>query len=138
MNRRISVLILLVCVILFTLCSCNQRIERETVSQSTTATFEYSGDTGYKLITSEIGKLHSFDSINLELCDDEFVGGWIYRIVFNPNEYLHNNKEVVLLFGESSVSINGKNYKGAGVPYSEILNWASIKYDYFDYELIEN
>ena len=57
-------------------------------------------------------------------------------ITFNPTEYSKNTEEVVILFGEESVSINGKTYLGDGVSYSEILNWASGKYDFFDYELI--
>lgn len=100
------------------------------------ATFEYKDDTGYKLITSEIGSLHTFDSLALKSSNTEFSGQWNYRIIFNPSSYSKNTEEVIILFGDSNLSINGKEYESDGGSYSEILNWAADKYVFFDYELI--
>lgn len=100
------------------------------------ATFEYAKDDGYKLITGEIDSLDTFDSLLLKPSDATFEGEWIYRIVFNPQEYSREAEEYIILFGEQSLSINGKTYIGDGIPYSEILEWASGKYAFFDYELI--
>lgn len=133
------ILVLLICSMSLVLSACKSHddsVERETVSDFTVATIEYIEDSGYKLITSEIGKLHTFDSLNLKESESAFEGDWVYRIVFNPKAYTKNAEEFVILFGEHNISINGKTYEGDGFPYSELLNWVSAKYQYFDYELI--
>ena len=136
MKKLIVLFLMLVHVFVLSSCKTNDQIEREKISDYAVATFEYVEDVGYKLITSEIDSLDTFDSLLLKPSDIEFDGKWIYRITFNPTEYSKNTEEVVILFGENSVSINGKTYIGDGVSYSEILNWASGKYVFFDYELI--
>ena len=136
MKKLRALFLIFVCIFVLSLCKTNEQVEREKISDYAVATFEYVDHVGYKLITSEIDSLDTFDSLLLKPSDNKFDGNWIYRITFNPTEYSKNTKEVVILFGEESVSINGKTYIGDGVPYSEILNWVSGKYDFFDYELI--
>ena len=112
--------------------------ERPSVSHAPAATMEFAEDTGYKLITSEIGTLRSFDSLLIEPSDEEFSGEWVYRLVFNPKAMALNGEEIVVLFGEKNLSINGQTYTGAdGVDYRDILDWAAGKYQYFDYELLQ-
>ena len=112
--------------------------ERPSILHAAAATMEFSEDTGYKLITSEIGTLRSFDSLLLKPVEEEFSGEWVYRLVFNPKAVMLNGEEIVVLFGEKNLSINGKTYTGAdGVDYADILDWAAGKYQYFDYELLE-
>ena len=136
MKKLIALVLILVCALSLSSCKTNEKDEREKVSDCAVATFEYIEDDGYKLITSEIDSLDTFDSLLLKSSDTEFNGKWIYRIIFNPTEYSKNTEEIVILFGEESVSINGKTYIGDGCSYSEILNWVSDKYEFFDYELI--
>ena len=137
MKKLIALVFVLVCVLSLASCKTNNQTQRETVSDFSVAIFEYIEDNGYKLITSEIDSLDTFDSLLLKLSEMEFDGEWIYRITFNPKEYSKNTEEFVILFGEQCVSINGITYiADDGTSYSDILNWAVEKYKFFDYELI--
>ena len=138
MKKLIILTLVLFCVAGFSSCKITDATNRDTVSNFSVATFEYANNEGYKLITSEIDSLDTFDSLLLKPSDAEFEGEWIYRIVFNPQAYSKSTEEYIILFGEQSISINGQTYVGDGVPYSEILEWASEKYDFFEYQLIEN
>lgn len=110
---------------------------RISVSGASSAVFEYCEDDGYKLFTSEISTLYSFDSLQIMPTDEEFTGEWIYRITFNPEEYADNTDEITVVFGRENLTVNGKTYKAAeNVNYQDILNWARDKYEYFDYELL--
>ena len=43
-----------------------------------------------------------------------------------------NGHEIVVLFGETSMSVDGVTYlPEAGVPYGAVLEWAEGKYAYF-------
>lgn len=132
-------------VLISMLCACKKEKTSDRLSireaMPSFAKFEFAEEKekGYKLITSEIESLYTFDSIILMLIpsDEEFQEDWIYKITFEPKEIAPNGNEIMILFGEHSVSINGKNYVAKdGVNYSDILNWAKWKYEYFDYELI--
>ncbi len=106
------------------------------ISNCTVATFEFREDLGYKLITSEIDTLDTFDSLRICPTQDTFYGEWIYRIVFDPETHITDGDKCIILFGEKNLSINGITYEAEeGVDYSDILNWASSKYKFFDYEL---
>ena len=116
-----------------------QETERTQISSAPAAKFEYvdEADTGYKLITSEIDLLDSFDTLALVPTDSDFSGDWIYQITFYPKETNPNDTEVIIMFGQGSVCIDGKNYiPEKDVNYSTILSWAADKYEAFDYELI--
>lgn len=116
-----------------------KEIERQTVSNCTAATFEFREDLGYKLITSEIDTLDTFDSLRICPTQDTFYGEWIYRIVFDPETHITDGDKCIILFGEKNLSINGITYEAEeGVDYSDILNWASSKYEFFDYQLQNN
>lgn len=136
MKKLLVFALVLLCIIGFSSCKTSEEINRGAVSCFSVATFEYAKDDGYKLITGEIDSLDTFDSLLLKPSDTDFEGEWIYRIVFNPQEYSRDAEEYIILFGERSLSINGKTYIGDGVPYSEILEWASGKYKFFNYELL--
>ena len=137
MKKLIALFSALVCVLGLTSCKTNNQVKRESVSGFSVATFEYKEDDGYKLITSEIDSLDTFDSLTLKPSEMAFDGEWIYRITFNPQAYSKNTEEFVILFGKQCVSINGVTYIAEDdVSYSDILNWAVAKYKFFDYELI--
>jgi len=104
----------------------------------TGAAFERAGDPGYKLITSEIASLYTFQSLNICPSDGEFKEPWLYRITFDPKVLMPQGEEFVVLFGEENLSVNGICYVPAeGVSYEDILSWVRGKYEYFDYELLE-
>ena len=109
------------------------------VRNSPAATLEFVGDAdkGYKLFTSEIATLWTFDSLCIEPSEEAFSGDWIYRLVFNPESFVRNGNEIEILFGEKNLSINGQTYKTEdGVDYQDVLNWAAQKYEYYDYDLM--
>ncbi len=123
----------------FTLSGCQEEKtpQRPSVSSSTVATMEFSGDTGYKLITSEISTLYSIDSMVLEKADGEFSEDWVYRVVFDPPEYVKGGNRIEVLFGRSSLAINGEVYvRPNGSSFDEILDWAEGAYRYFAYDRI--
>lgn len=137
MKKLITLLIALSCIFVLSACTSNNQTKRETVSDSAVATFEYIEDKGYKLITSEIDSLDTFDSLMLKQAEVDFTGEWVYRIIFNPQKYSKNTEAVVILFGEECISINGETYVADdNVSYSDILSWAEAKYKFFDYDLI--
>ncbi len=98
--------------------------ERPFVNGATAATFEYIEDIdkGHKVITSEVSSLYAFDDLALIPSNDNSTFDWIYRIVFNPTETVKDGKEITVLFGAETVSINGTNYNAADeTDYSDIL-----------------
>lgn len=109
---------------------------RPTVSEYTFATFEKQGEHGYKMITSEISSLYTFDGLRIRPAIEwAFEGDWLYRIVLNPNEFTGRDGELEILFGEKNLLLNGKVCTTAeGVSYEDVLKWVSGKYQYFDYE----
>lgn len=120
-------------------CSGNSSEEdRPLVTNAPAATFAYIEDIdqGYKVITSEVSSLYTFDDLVLIPSDDTSTFDWIYRVVFNPSEIVKGGEEITVLFGEEAISINGINYVAANdTDYSDILEWAESKYDFFDYAL---
>lgn len=137
MKKLIALLLVLSCVLGLSACKKDNQTKRETVSDSAVATFEYNEDNGYKLITSEIDSLDTFDGLMLKQAEVDFTGDWVYRIIFNPQKYSKNTEEIVILFGEDCISINGVTYiADDNVLYSDILSWAEAKYKFFDYDLI--
>ena len=137
MKKLITFVLVLSCAFVLSACTSNHQTKRETVSDCAVATFEYNEDNGYKLITSEIDSLDTFDGLMLKQAEVEFTGDWVYRIIFNPHKYAKNTEEVVILFGEACISINGVTYiADDNVSYSDILSWAEAKYHFFDYDLI--
>ena len=137
MKKTFALVLALVCLLALSACQAKAQEGRESVSAFPAAAFSYAGDDGYKLITSEIDTLDTFDGLRIKPSDEPFEGEWIYRIVYNPAQYVQNAEEFVILFGEHSLSINGKTYVPEdGVSYADILEWAAGKYAYFDYELL--
>ena len=100
------------------------------------ARFEYAGDDGYKLITSEISQFDSLQHMNLIPVEGEFKGEVIYRLVLNWNEIAKNETEYIILVSESCLSVNGQLYQPDGFDFAEILSYFEGKYRYFDYELL--
>ncbi|MCD8142216.1 MAG: hypothetical protein LUD83_02885 [Clostridiales bacterium] len=113
--------------LIFSMVSCSDHSsekERPFVNGATAATFEYIEDIdkGQKVITSEVSSLYTFDDLDLIPSNDASTFNWIYRIVFNPAETVKDGKEITVLFGVETVSINEINYNAADeTDYSDIL-----------------
>lgn len=64
--------------------------------------------------------------------DGTMEGEWTYRFTFYPNEICPNDDEIEVLFGESSMSIDGVRYiPGDDTSYSTIFEWVQVTYNYF-------
>ena len=130
-----AVFLLLTCALL--LAACGREPQRISVYETQAVSIEYAGETGYRLITGEAGKLWSLDSLLIEPTDEPFAGDWIYRLTYEPEFFMEYGRNIVVLFGEKNLSLNGETYTAApGVDYADILAWAEGKYRYFaDYTL---
>lgn len=137
LSASLGMAIMILCLVA---CGKTEKMERPQIGNAPAAKFEYinDADDGYKLITSEVDLLDSFDTFSFVSADGAFSGDWIYRITFYPQETNPNDTEIIISFGESSVCIDGQNYiPETGVEYSAILTWAADKYEAFNYELVE-
>jgi len=103
----------------------------------TSARFEYSGDAGYKFITSEIGKLTTLGGL-IEMCDESKLmpeGEPIYRIYYGWSPVSDSEKCLEVAFYNGCVTVGDITYKHKNEPDAP-LEWAENKYEYFDYELM--
>ena len=70
--------------------------------------------------------------VNIVPVDGATEEEWVYRFTFYPDEICPKDDEIVILFGETSMSIDGVRYISEDdTPYSSILEWAQATYDYF-------
>lgn len=91
---------------------------------------EYAEGDDSVLCTSDI-RLTQIATLEIEASDQNAPEEWIYRFTFYPNEICPKDREIVVLFGTSSMSIDGVCYTPrAGVPYSALLEWAQGQYEY--------
>ena len=64
--------------------------------------------------------------------DETFTQEWIYRFTYNPQEKVINGHEIIVLFGASSLEIDGVTYAPEeGTSYDSILEWAEGVYKYY-------
>ena len=84
---------------------------------------------GYLLDTVELQSLAAMD---IRATEGSFTGDWVYCFTFYPREVCPNEREILVLFGEKSLCIDGTLYVPAdGGSYASILEWAKNKYEYF-------
>ena len=91
MKKLIALLLVLSCVLGLSACKKDNQTKRENVSDSAVAAFEYNEDNGYKLITSEIDLLDTFDGLMLKQAEVDFTGDWVYRLIgiYSTNNLLY-------------------------------------------------
>lgn len=69
---------------------------------------------------------------NIVPVDSSMEEEWVYRFTFYPDEICPKDDEIVILFGETSMSIDEMRYiLKDDTPYSSILEWVEVTYDYF-------
>lgn len=74
----------------------------------------------------------SIVDMRIQSSTKEFDEEWLYRFTYNPDEKVINGHEIVVLFGSSSMEIDGTTYiPEDGVEYDKILEWAEVVYDYY-------
>ena len=76
--------------------------------------------------------MSSLAEMRIQPSQGEFTEDWVYRFTYNPREKVIDGHEIVVLFGETSMSVDGVTYLPEdGVPYGAMLEWAEGKYAYF-------
>ena len=76
--------------------------------------------------------MSSLAEMRIQPSQGEFTEDWVYRFTYNPREKVIDGHEIVVLFGETSMSVDGVTYLPEdGVPYGAVLEWAEGKYAYF-------
>ena len=82
------------------------------------------------VFSDNAGTTASIADMRVQAPDGEFDEEWIYRFTYNPQEKVIDGNEIVVLFGESSMSVDGVKYLPEdGVDYGDILQWAEGAYD---------
>ena len=104
----------------------------EKIRSAPVVKLEYSGQEGGKPILSwDPIMMLTWPSMAIQPAEGEFTEEWIYRFTYNPREKVIGGHEIVILFGETSMSIDGVLYQPEdGVAYDTVLEWARLKYDY--------
>ena len=124
---RFLLLALLVCL---TLTACGE--EKDVMEEISSAPFvkvESAENGGAAIVSNETMK--DLSALTIQPSDEEFTGDWLYRFTYSPAEKVKGADETVVLFGEENMQIDGVTYVAEpGVPYSKILDWAAVAYDY--------
>ena len=126
---RFLLLALLVCL---TLTACGE--EKDVMEEISSAPFvkvESAEDGGAVIANNDVTTTKQLSALNIQPSGEDFTGDWLYRFTYSPAEKVKGGDEIVVLFGEENMQINGVTYVAEpGVPYSKILDWAAVAYDY--------
>ena len=124
---RFLLLSLLVCL---TLTACGEEKDvMEEISSAPMVKVESAEDGEAVIVSNHIVK--ELSSLTIQPSDEDFTGDWLYRFTYSPAEKVKGGDEIVVLFGEENMQIDGVTYVAdPGVPYGEILDWAALAYDY--------
>lgn len=127
--RKLRFLLLaqLVCL---TLTACGEEKDvMEEISSAPMVKVESAEDGEAVIVSNEITK--RLLDLTIQPSDEDFTGDWLYRFTYSPAEEVKGGDEIVVLFGEENMQIDGVTYVAEpGVPYGEILDWAALAYDY--------
>ena len=84
------------------------------------------------IFVDNAGTTASIADMTIQRSDEAFREEWRYRFTYNPQERVIGGHEIVVLFGFTSMEIDGTTYvPEAGVEYSTILEWAEGAYGYY-------
>lgn len=79
------------------------------------------------------GTSTSIADARIQVGSEDFSEEWIYRFTYNPKEKVIDGHEIAILFGATSMEIDGVPYTTEeGVEYSSILDWAEGVYGYYE------
>ena len=105
----------------------------QAISSAPVVKLEYAGQQDAEPIFADnVGSASSIAEMNIQPSDQPFDEEWIYRFTYNPPEKVLNSEEIIVLFGSSSMSVDGTAYlPEEGVDYDSILEWAEGLYQYY-------
>lgn len=85
------------------------------------------------IFVDNVGTTISIADMRIQASDHAFDEEWLYRFTYNPQEKVIDGQEIVLLFGQSSMGIDGVTYlPEEGAEYASILEWAEGVYNYYN------
>ena len=131
------VIIFLSCIILLTLAACNaskpENDVLEEIRSAPVVKLESAGQQDSQpIFVDNVGTTTSIADMRIQNSNSEFSEEWIYRFTYNPNEKVIDGQEIVVLFGSTSMEIDGTAYiPEDGVEYDTILQWAEGAYNYY-------
>ena len=117
----------------FTLSSCNQAVQTddiwEQVRSAPVVKLEWAQQNEEPIFVDNTGSVTAIADMRIQPSDQTFDEEWIYRFSYNPHEKVLDSQEIVILFGDSSLSADGTTHlPEEGVPYDSILEWAESLY----------
>ena len=62
------------------------------------------------IFVDNVGTTISIADMRIQASDHAFDEEWLYRFTYNPQEKVIDGQEIVLLFGQSSMGIDGVTY----------------------------
>lgn len=137
MRRIPFTIILLSCIILLTLTACNvsetENNVLEEIRSAPVVKLESSEQQDSQpIFVDNVGTTTSIADMRIQSSTEEFSEEWLYRFTYNPNEKVIDGHEIVVLFGSTSMEIDGTPYTPEdGVDYDTILEWAEGAYNYY-------
>lgn len=135
MGKRFGLILICALCLLLSSCAADQAEDNnimEEIQSAPVVKLEYSGQEGGEPVFSwDPLTMSSLSVMRIQTAEGEFTEEWVYRFTYNPREKVINGHEIVVLFGKTSMSIDGMLYQPeAGVAYDDILEWAEMRYDY--------
>ena len=131
--KKIWISLCLMFITNFTLSSCNQAVQTddiwEQVRSAPVVKLESAQQNEEPIFVDNTGSVTAIADMRIQPSDQTFDEEWIYRFSYNPHEKVLDSQEIVILFGDSSLSADGTTHlPEEGVPYDSILEWAESLY----------
>ena len=131
--KKIWMILCLIFIASFTLSSCNQKGKTddiwEQVRSAPAVKLESAQQNEEPIFVDNTGSVTAIADMRIQPSDQTFDEEWIYRFSYNPHEKVLDSQEIVILFGDSSLSADGTTHlPEEGVPYDSILEWAESLY----------
>lgn len=135
MKKRLVLILISTACLLLTACAPDEAEDgiMDEIRSAPVVKLEYSGQGGGEpAFCYDPVSMSSLADMRIQPSQGEFTEEWVYRFTYNPREKVIDGHEIVVLFGETSMSVDGVTYlPEAGVPYAAMLEWAEGKYAYF-------
>lgn len=131
--KKIWMILCLIFIASFTLSSCNQAVQTddiwEQVRSAPVVKLESAQQNEEPIFVDNTGSVTAIADMRIQPSDQTFDEEWIYRFSYNPHEKVLDSQEIVILFGDSSLSAGRTTYlPEESVPYDSILEWAESLY----------
>ena len=95
----------------------------ETIRSAPVVKLEYADQSDHQQVfVDNTGSTSSISDMDIQSSQNGFSEEWVYRFTYNPREKVRGGQEIVVLFGSTSMEIDGTIYTTRdGVTYDAIL-----------------